>query len=240
MWNSALQSFIIEIALRWSPKQLHLLIYLLLLPFLKAANGIHGISLLGANRQRWNAARSECLAGPRREVPRGHGWIIGELIGKILCSQKRASFNGFSQVLLHISWTICSARVGSTCGGRCISFRLKCRVEKFLFRKWDLEWLQKLHLSTSFHIIYFFTGSLFRLGFFPFHVHQEKKKHTTFYYSETHKRKDFIFLRGWQVVGGREGTGKKRMFFSRLEIDMSYQIQIKLYTPKSLDSESTC
>lgn len=149
MWNSALQSFIIEIALRWSPKQLHLLIYLLLLPFLKAANGIHGISLLGANRQRWNAARSECLAGPRREVPRGHGWIIGELIGKILCSQKRASFNGFSQVLLHISWTICSARVGSTCGGRCISFRLKCRVEKFLFRKWDLEWLQKLHLSSA-------------------------------------------------------------------------------------------
>lgn len=56
----------------------------------------------------------------------------------------------------------------------------------------------------SFNVMYFFTWSQFKLGFFPFHVHQEKKKTTTIHYSETHGRKESIFLRGWQVVGRRE------------------------------------
>lgn len=146
MWNSALESFIIEIALRWSPKQLHLLIYLLL-PFLKVANGIHGISLVGTNRQRWNVARSWCLETSRRKVLGGSGRIIRELIGKILCSQKRAGFNGFAHVLLHISTAICSAHVGSTCRG-CISLRRQWRAGTVLFRKWDLVWLQEPHISS--------------------------------------------------------------------------------------------
>lgn len=66
----------------------------------------------------------------------------------------------------------------------------------------------------SLYIIHFFMQSLFRLGFFPFQVHQEKKKKkTTFYYSETHGRKDSIFLRGWQVVGGRGERQEENVLF---------------------------
>lgn len=183
MWNSALESFIIEIALRWSPKQLHLLIYLLP-PFLKVANGIHGISLGGANRQRWNAARSWCLEASGREVPGGPGRIIRELIGKILCSQKRAGFNGFAHILFHISTAICSARVGSTCGGApasdasgelgrfCLENETQCGCCSPVF----------LHAESI------------RAGLFPLHVHQGRGKNTTFCYSETLGRKESSFL----------------------------------------------
>lgn len=67
------------------------------------------------------------MAGPRREVPRGHGWIIGELIGRIL---KTVGFSSFSQVLLHISRNICSAHVGSTCRVYVI-FRLSGEFRRF-------------------------------------------------------------------------------------------------------------
>lgn len=149
-------------------------------------------------------------------MPRGHGWIIGELIGKILCSQTRAGFNGFSQVLLHISRTICSARVGSTWWGEYISFRVKCRVGKFLFRKWDLEWLQKLHLSSD-STEYISSRGVYssRVFSIPCPPREEKKKYkkTTFYYSETHGRKDSIFLRGWQVAGERGERQEENVLF---------------------------
>ena len=51
-------------------------------------------------------------------------------MGKTLSSQKRVGFSGFSQVLLHISRTICSAHVGSTCG-EYISFRLSGVLGRF-------------------------------------------------------------------------------------------------------------
>lgn len=53
--------------------------------------------------------------------------IIRELIGKRLCSQKRAGLNGFAHVLSHISAAMCSARVGSTCGA-CGGLRRRWRA----------------------------------------------------------------------------------------------------------------
>lgn len=48
-----------------------------------------------------------------------------------------------------------------------------------------------------------------------------------FCYSETHKGKESVFLRGWQIVGGRREKGENKMSFTRLELSIPYQTQIK-------------
>lgn len=85
-------------------------------------------------------------------------------------------------------------------------------------------------------VLYFY---IICLSFFGSYVHQKRKKPTTFYYSETQRRKECFF----KEHGGSWNEGEKKekgMFFSRLKSNISYQTQIKLYMPKSLDLEYTC
>lgn len=68
----------------------------------------------------------------------------------------------------------------------------------------------------------------------------KKEKNPQLSITLKHKGEKNVFFK---EHGGSWNEGEKKekgMFFSRLKSNISYQTQIKLYMPKSLDLEYTC